>query len=125
MSKLMLVAAGAVGYVFGARAGKKRYAEIKSKVTEMWQNPKVQEERDRAKELVKDKARSVQERVTSAASKAAAKGKRAASRRGRNDAGTEMDTLAMADVPVDEVGGAAEPTPMADGIGAATENTHG
>lgn len=122
MSKLMLVATGAVGYVFGARAGKQRYTQIKSKVTEIWQNPKVQEKKDQAQEYAKDKAPRVQERISSVVSKASTQGKRAANRQGIDDTDDNAATTVTASSPNRASDSVAEPTPMDDGIDATTQN---
>lgn len=38
----MFVAGAAVGYVLGTRAGRKRYEQIKSAATSLWESPAVQ-----------------------------------------------------------------------------------
>ena len=43
MKKLMLLGAGAVGYVLGARAGRERYDQIAEQAQKLRTNPKVQE----------------------------------------------------------------------------------
>ncbi|MGC1208923.1 MAG: hypothetical protein WA880_13290 [Ornithinimicrobium sp.] len=48
MSKLTLAAAGAVGYVLGARAGRERYEALSEKAESLWNNPKVQKGKRRA-----------------------------------------------------------------------------
>ena len=53
MSKLGLLAAGAVGYVLGARAGRERYDQIVEQAQRLWANPKVQ----RAASQAQDRAR--------------------------------------------------------------------
>lgn len=128
MSKLMLVAAGALGYVFGARAGKQRYTQIKSKVTEIWQNPKVQAKKEQAQEYAKDKAPQLQEKISSVTSKAATQGKRAANRQGTHDTtntDNEADTTVTAGSPDHRSDSVAEPAPMTDGLDATSEHTHG
>ena len=45
MKKLMLLAAGAVGYVLGARAGRERYEQIKGMATKVKDDPRVQDAR--------------------------------------------------------------------------------
>jgi hypothetical protein len=56
MSKLGMLAAGAVGYVLGARAGRERYDQIVRQAQRLWANPKVQQAatgvQERAKEAV-------------------------------------------------------------------------
>jgi histidinol-phosphate/aromatic aminotransferase/cobyric acid decarboxylase-like protein len=43
MSKMWFVAGLAVGYVFGARAGRETYEQIVRTARQMWENPTVQE----------------------------------------------------------------------------------
>lgn len=43
MSKLSLSAAGAIGYVLGARAGRGRYEQIASVSRRVWNDPRVQQ----------------------------------------------------------------------------------
>jgi oxygen-dependent protoporphyrinogen oxidase len=42
--KLLFVAGAAVGYVLGARAGRKRYEQIKSAAAKVWESPGVQKQ---------------------------------------------------------------------------------
>ncbi|MCP3424334.1 YtxH domain-containing protein [Nocardioides pinisoli] len=71
MKKLMLLVAGGVGYVLGARAGRERYDQIKKAATRVKEDPRVQEKAHQAADLAKDKAPVVKDKVTSAASTAA------------------------------------------------------
>lgn len=59
MSKVSFLAGAAVGYVFGTRAGEKRYEQIKKQADKAWQNPAVQEKVTAATEQVKTKAPAV------------------------------------------------------------------
>ena len=59
MGKISFLAAAAVGYVFGTRAGEKRYEQIKKQADKAWQNPAVQEKVTAATEQVKTKAPAV------------------------------------------------------------------
>lgn len=54
MGKLMLLGAGAVGYVLGARAGRGRYDQIATQAQKVWQDPRVQQRKDQAASTVKD-----------------------------------------------------------------------
>jgi len=72
MSKLLLVAAGAAGYVLGARAGRERYEQIAQQAQKVWSNPKVQQTRQQATDaamaqapVVKEKLQDVTSTVTS------------------------------------------------------------
>lgn len=56
MKKLMLLGAGAVGYVLGAKAGRERYEQIAEQAQKLRHNPKVQEKVDEAKAKAQDAA---------------------------------------------------------------------
>jgi hypothetical protein len=56
MRKLPLLAAAAVGYVLGTRAGRERYEQIKSGARRMSQNPKVQEVAHKAQDAATQQA---------------------------------------------------------------------
>jgi len=71
MSKLMVLAAGAAGYVLGARAGRERYEQIATSAQKVWRNPKVQQARHDAQDLAREKAPTVGEKLGDAAKKAA------------------------------------------------------
>lgn len=86
MSKLMTLAAAATGYVLGARAGRERYDQIKTRADKVWNNPKVQEtvldaqvfaeeQAPVAKKKAADAARTASKKTKSAADKAADKAK--------------------------------------------------
>ena len=62
-----------VGYIFGTRAGRARYNQIKSAALKVWNDPRVQEQVSVATEFVKDKAPEVADFVTANARKVAAK----------------------------------------------------
>lgn len=46
-AKLALLVGGATGYVLGARDGRQRYEQLKTKAETVWQDPKVREQLDR------------------------------------------------------------------------------
>ena len=73
MRKLLMLVAGGVGYVLGARAGRERYEQIKRTATRVKDDPRVQEKAAQAADLAKEKAPVVKDKVTSAASSAADK----------------------------------------------------
>lgn len=77
MSKLSLIAAGGVGYVLGARAGRERYEQIKLQAQKVARNPQVQDVTQRAKDEAAAQATAaagvVKDKVTDAASAAADK----------------------------------------------------
>lgn len=73
MKKLLLLAAAGVGYVLGARAGRERYDQIMGTVDKVKNDPRVQEKAHQAVDTARHQAPVVADRVTSAASAAAAK----------------------------------------------------
>jgi hypothetical protein len=73
MRKLMLLAAVAVGYVLGARAGRERYDQIVALGSRVKNDPRVQEKAQQAVDLAKEQAPVVADKVTTAASAAASK----------------------------------------------------
>ncbi|HEX6335748.1 MAG TPA: YtxH domain-containing protein [Jiangellaceae bacterium] len=68
--KLLLLAGAAVGYVFGTRAGRERYEQIKQSVNKAWHDPRVQEKVTEAEHFVSDTAGKtvpqVQEKISDA-----------------------------------------------------------
>ncbi len=73
MKKLVLLTAGAVGYVLGSRAGRGRYEQIKGLVVKVKDDPRVQEKAAQAADIAKEKAPVVKDAVVAAASTAADK----------------------------------------------------
>ena len=72
LGKALFLAAGAAGYVLGARAGRERYDQIAGAAGRLWGNPKVQSTvvdlEDRATGLAKQAGSAAQEKVGSVAS---------------------------------------------------------
>lgn len=68
MSKILLLAAGAAGYVAGARAGRDRYEEIVEQAQRVWTNPKVRKATDDAKSAATTQAPIVKDKVADTAS---------------------------------------------------------
>jgi hypothetical protein len=60
----------AVGYVFGTKAGRQRYDQLKHQVGKVWQNPRTQEKIAGAKESVKEIVPEVKERLHMGGNKA-------------------------------------------------------
>lgn len=56
MTKLVAVAVAAAAYVLGTKAGRARYEQIKTRAQGLWQDPRVQQKRSEAADLVKHKA---------------------------------------------------------------------
>lgn len=78
--RILFVTGAAVGYVLGARAGRRRYEQIKASAERLWNNPKVQDGVDQVVDqvqgFVKDKAPEVKDAVTSQAKKVTSQVKR-------------------------------------------------
>ena len=53
--KLLFVAGGALGYVLGARAGRRRYEQIKAAAASVWQSPGVQKQVNTVEDYVSAK----------------------------------------------------------------------
>jgi hypothetical protein len=73
MKKLLVLIAGGIGYVLGAKAGHERYEQIKGMATKVKQDPRVQDAAHQAADTAKAQAPVVKDKVTSAASAAADK----------------------------------------------------
>jgi SLT domain-containing protein len=87
MSKLGMLAAGAVGYVLGARAGRERYDQIVNQARRFWTNPQVQRAASQAQDVAKDAAPVVVDKVGDVAKHAAG----AAASAIRRDGGDQVD----------------------------------
>lgn len=53
--KLLFVTGAAVGYVLGTRAGRKRYDQMKSAATKVWESPGVQKQVHAVEDFVAEK----------------------------------------------------------------------
>lgn len=78
--KLVFVVGAAVGYVLGARAGRKRYEQIKSGADKVWNSPTVQKRVEQVQSFVDDHAPDVQAKVVDGAKKVADQAKRTVQR---------------------------------------------
>lgn len=67
MSKLGFIVGVGVGYVLGAKAGRRRYEQIKARADKVWQSPTVQHKVNDATQVVRDKAPELQHKVAAAA----------------------------------------------------------
>jgi hypothetical protein len=63
MKKLMLLAALAIGYVLGARAGRERYEQIMSAFNRVKDDPRVQEKAHQAVGVAKEHAPAMADKV--------------------------------------------------------------
>jgi len=68
MSKILILAAGAAGYIAGARAGRGRYETIASQAQRVWSNPKVRKAADEAKDAAASRAPVIKDKLSDAAS---------------------------------------------------------
>jgi hypothetical protein len=53
--KILFVTGAAVGYVLGTRAGRKRYEQMKSAATKVWESPGVQKQVHAVEDFVAEK----------------------------------------------------------------------
>jgi hypothetical protein len=83
MKKIPLLAAAAVGYVLGTRAGRERYEQIRSSARKLADDPRVQDVAHKAQDAVAAQAahaaEMAKEKVTDAANSAADKVRRESS----------------------------------------------
>jgi len=56
MSKIVVLAAAAAGYVLGTRAGREQYEQIKSQAEGLWRDQRVQEKTAQVTDLAKGTA---------------------------------------------------------------------
>jgi hypothetical protein len=63
-NKLIFVVGAGVGYVLGARAGRKSYDQIAAKASALWNDEKVQKTVNDVESFVKDKAPVVQQKIS-------------------------------------------------------------
>lgn len=56
MSKMMVVAAAAAGYVLGSRAGQEHYEIIKDQAQKLWRSPQVQQAASQATNVAAEAA---------------------------------------------------------------------
>jgi hypothetical protein len=75
MGKLTFMAGLAVGYVLGAKAGQKRYEQIRDRANQLWSSEPVQTRVEDVKHTVKEKAPVVAAKLGDAAKHAGASAK--------------------------------------------------
>ena len=75
MSKLSFLAGLGVGYVLGAKAGQKRYNQIRTQADRVWSSAPVQSRVDTVKQTVKEQAPVVAAKLGDAAKSAGASAK--------------------------------------------------
>jgi aminopeptidase N len=88
--KILFVAGLGLGYVFGTRAGREKYEELRSAALKVWNDPRVQKQVDAAQDFVKDKAPEVADFVSDNAKKVVAQvsGKKPAAKAGTRSCGS-------------------------------------
>lgn len=57
MSKLLTAAIAAGAYVLGTKAGREQYEKICAQARSLWRDPRVQQKKSEAADLVKDKVK--------------------------------------------------------------------
>ncbi len=78
MGKLTMLAAGATGYVLGARAGRDRYDQITATAGSLWRDRRVQARKDQAADVAKQAASSAASQAGDVAQQVASNAKQAA-----------------------------------------------
>lgn len=63
IKKLVILGAGAAGYVLGAKAGRERYEQITQQAQKLRSNPTVQQKVEEAKGVAKETANAATEKV--------------------------------------------------------------
>jgi len=86
MRKMMLLGAGAVGYVLGTKAGRERYEQIQRQAQKLRSNPKVQQSVEDARSAAKEAADTAGQKAKEAADTAGQKAKEARSGSGSGSA---------------------------------------
>jgi hypothetical protein len=70
MGKVSFLIGAAVGYVLGAKAGQKRYEQIKGRATSLWSSEPVQSKVETARQTVMEQAPVVADKLGGAAKSA-------------------------------------------------------
>ena len=91
--KILFVAGLGLGYVFGTRAGREKYEELRTAALKVWNDPRVQKAADSVEDFVKDKAPDVADFVSDNAKKVVAQvsGKKPAPKKPAGD-GKKLST---------------------------------
>jgi hypothetical protein len=92
MSKIVVLAAGATGYVLGAKAGRERYEQIKEQFDRVWNDPTVQKAASNAHGVVAEKAPAIKDKASTAAGKAAHKRKRGGAKPKAGESRSQTET---------------------------------
>jgi hypothetical protein len=71
--RILILAAGGIGYVLGTKAGRERYEQMRNTVNKVKDDPRVQEQVQHAADLAKEKAPVVKDKLVEAADKGSAK----------------------------------------------------
>jgi hypothetical protein len=71
--KILLLTGVAVGYVLGTRAGREKYEQIKTQVSKLWEDPRVQKQVHVVEDFAKDKASDAVDAATDGVKKGVSK----------------------------------------------------
>jgi hypothetical protein len=71
--RILILAAGGIGYVLGTKAGRERYEQMRNTVNKVKDDPRVQEQVQHATDLAKEKAPVVKDKLAEVADKGSAK----------------------------------------------------
>lgn len=64
MSRFAVLLGAGVGYVLGARGGRERYEQIRQQVQRVWKDPRVQERKEQAQAVAKEKSAGLKNKAT-------------------------------------------------------------
>lgn len=73
MGKILFLAGAATGYIFGSKAGRQAYDQIKGKAQDLWGDPNVQKAVSQVGQVAKDAATVAQSKISGAAKDAGSK----------------------------------------------------
>jgi len=90
VSKIVVVAAAAAGYVLGTRAGREQYQQIKTQAERLWRDPRVQDKTSQVAEVAKAKAAEGKDKLSDAGKHAAGKVRSGRTQEGAPPSGTPL-----------------------------------
>lgn len=100
MKRLLIVSAGAVGFLLGSRAGREPYEQFMRAIGQLKDDPRVQEKAHQGAQLVREQAPVVADKVADAAKTATSKVTSAVS--GSSDSGSDPSSGASTDEAIEQ-----------------------